>query len=75
MLGVLIGMQCAVAQIEREQQQIAAAKASLTPQQFGDYMAARVERLEQGQRSATEERRHQEKCAAIRSTSFWRFGA
>lgn len=28
---------------------------------------------EEEQRLATEERRHQEVCAAIRSTSFWRF--
>ncbi len=71
MLGVVIGIQCAVANIELERKQIAAAKASLPPQQFEEYMAERAARFE----LETVERRHREKCAAIRSTSFWRFGA
>mgnify|MGYP000387935256 CR=1 FL=1 len=75
MLGATIGVQMAVEQLRHEQEIVAAAKASMTPEQFGAWLSARLAFKQKQQAAATEERRHRELCEAIRSTSFWRFGA
>lgn len=75
MIGAVIGLQCAIDRIKEEQNQLDAAKGSLTQQQFDEYMSMRLKRFEQEQKEAAIESRHKEMCEAIRSTSFWRFGA
>jgi hypothetical protein len=75
MIGAAIGVRVAIDQLRHEQAIVAAAKESMTPEQFGVWLSARLAFKEKQQAAATEERRHREVCEAIRATSFWRFGA
>ena len=61
------------AQIELEMQEDKQAKDTMTPEAYEKYAAVKAESRKEHEKFLVEERRHKEKCDAIRSTSFWRF--
>lgn len=63
-----------VSHMEHERKTVEAARASMTEADFDAWYAARKARHAAEAEEAKAERRHQELCEAIRSTSFWRLG-
>lgn len=78
MLGFAIGLGHTIAVLEaekRERQYFEKSLEGLPPEEQTTRRKAREELREKMRQEATAERRHQELCNAIRSTSFWRFGS
>ena len=70
---VLAQMDFEIAALKQRQSQIDLAQKSLSPEHFQEFMTRLSESEKEREAERTAERRHQEHCAAIRSTSFWRF--
>jgi len=66
-LGCALGLAQAVAEQQAEREYFL----SMSPEQLSAYISAKLKQAE----ADKEERRHQEICAAIRSTSFWKLGS
>lgn len=77
LIGVMVAEALVVA---NERQKAEAARLgetekSMSPEDFKVYMVKYEADKDAARQRETEERRHRERCEAIRSTSFWRFGA
>lgn len=72
---VMTALTSAIAVAELEAQRLSVLEKTMKPEDFKAYMAQYEADKAEQRRIDTEERRHQEHCEAIRSTSFWRFGS
>ena len=68
----IISSEMAAHEEERKSDELA--RKTLTPEQYDKHRKNMDEFRAERSRKAEEERRHQDVCEAIRSTSFWRFG-
>ena len=67
-------IQAEIALAEQERKMIDRLRLALPPEEFSAWLAKHEAEKREAHDRRTEERRHQETCEAIRSTSFWRFG-
>ena len=72
---VIYAIRRAKALHDQELQALKVMADSLSPEDFRAAVAQMEAKKETWRKQAEDERRHQETVAAIRSTSFWRFGS
>lgn len=72
---VIFSIEAARQRAEHERKTIDAARIAMSPGEFAAWLSDRQKAQDKAREEATAERRHKETCDAIRSTSFWRFGA
>lgn len=75
MFGLELAIGIAMAKLQEKKERLRrleAALAELPPEQQEAMRAKYIADEEKARQEETAERRHQELCAAIRSTSFWR---
>lgn len=73
-ISAVIAMADVLAEAKLEREMVEKAQLTLPPDQFVEWFESFKRAREESAMRAKEERRHQELCSAIRSTSFWRFG-
>ena len=73
MYSFAIGLRMALATHDNEMKMLDDMRRELTPEAFDKFYTDHMAKKEKAHQYATEERRHQELCRSIRSTSFWRF--
>lgn len=71
--GVISALRAAQQNHDNEMKMLDGMRHEMTPEAFKEFYADYTVKKEKAQQYATEERRHQELCRSIRSTSFWRF--
>lgn len=71
---IVIALESAQIECTQEEKILAIVSQNMTAEQFDTYIKDRNKRKEKQEAEAAEDRRFNQLCEAIRSTSFWRFG-